>query len=635
MCGITGYFKHADESANVTTAIQAMNEALLHRGPDSGDVWVSPHNPHLALGHRRLSIIDLSPTGAQPMISSSGRYVIVFNGEIYNFKDLSAELSTIGCVFKGHSDTEVLLNAIEQWGIEKTLPRLVGMFAFAVYDQKTKDLTLARDAMGKKPLYFGWGKSRRHFAFASELKAITANDAFRSLDVNQDAVDLYLRWRYVPDPYSIYQNIYKVPPASFVTLSLKNSVIDFSFDRDIKSYWDFSKVVDQKKNNLNEEESIQGLHDVLRLAVEQRMIADVPLGAFLSGGIDSSLVVSMMQEQSSIPINSFAIAFDDPRYNEAEKAHDVAAHLGTHHTQMLLTAQEALSTIDIMGHIFDEPFGDPSAIPTYHVCRLARDKMTVALSGDGGDETFCGYSFYARIEKFISIMKVPWALRAVAAKILSHIPITIRNLSKAQKQKIAMMLTAKTPDELYPFIHSYWYGVTGESLNNSVSTPYHTLRDSLENKNMLERAMAFDARMFLAGDVLTKVDRCSMAHSLEVRSPLLDTRVIEYAWGMDFHLKKNGNTQKYALKELLKKYVPDHIINQKKQGFSIPHGQWLKDDLQDWVEDLLTPQALDQYGLISPDKVTPYWQAHKTGKQDYGHYLWTIVCLQNWAKTWR
>ena len=636
MCGITGYFRHQDENSDVSTAVKVMNDALMHRGPDSAGVWRAPEGQeNLALGHRRLAIVDLSPLGAQPMMSASGRYIIVFNGEIYNFRDLSAELSTLGCVFKGGSDTEVLLAAIEQWGIKKTLTRLVGMFAFALYDQKTKELTLARDAMGKKPLYFGWDKTRRHFAFASELKAIVANAAFQNLDINADAVDLYLRWRYIPDPYSIYKNIWKLPPSSFVTFSMPQILNDFDVERDVQKYWNLTEVVDQEKNNKDEASSIRGLRDVLHKAIEQRMIADVPLGAFLSGGIDSSLVVAMMQEQSDTPINSFSIAFDDTQYNEAEKARDVAHHLGTNHTEMLLSAKEALGTVDMLGSIFDEPFGDPSAIPTYHVCRLAKDKMTVALSGDGGDESFCGYSFYVRIEKIISFMKVPWALRVAAAKILSAIPLNIKNLSKAQRQKIALMLQAKCPDDLYPLIHSYWYAVTGDDFNDMVSTPYHNLRQTLKNKNIIERMMAYDARMFLAGDVLTKVDRCSMANSLEVRSPLLDTRVVDYAWGMDFHLKKNGTVQKYALKQLLTQYVPDHIINQKKQGFSIPHGKWLKDELKDWAEDLLNPQALEQYGLIAPEKVTPFWKAHKQGQQDYGHYLWTIVCLQNWARTWR
>ena len=635
MCGIAGYLKNPNNGGDIGAIVQKMTDAIRHRGPDAGDVWVEPSQQSFALGHRRLSIIDLSQAGAQPMMSASGRYIIVFNGEIYNFQILRTALEAKNHSFKGHSDTEVLLAAFEEWGIEQALTRAVGMFALALFDQKTKELTLARDRLGKKPLYFGWDKQGGNFAFASELKALVSDEYFQDLNINQEAVQLYLRWRYVPDPYSIYKNIYKLPPSTYMTLPLENFSNVFDPTQYFKTYWDFKNIVDQPKNNFDEAKTLKNLENIIEQAVEERMIADVPLGAFLSGGIDSSLIVAMMQKQSDAPINSFTIAFDDPLYNEADKARSIADHLGTNHTEMLLSADDALKTVDYLAQMFDEPFADPSAIPTYHVCRLAKTKMTVALSGDGGDETFGGYSFYSRIEKIASLMKIPKPLRQAAAQILAVMPLPGEKISNAQRQKISLMLKAKNPDDLYPLIHSYWYAVTGEKLNNDTATPYRDLSDALKNKNIIERAMAFDTRMFLAGDVLTKVDRCSMTHGLEVRAPLLDSRVIEYAWGMNFNLKINKGVQKYALKEILKNYVPQNLIDQKKQGFSIPHGRWLKDELRDWAEDLLSVEALEKYKLISPDLVTPYWQAHKQGRGDYGHYLWNIVSLQNWAKTWR
>lgn len=635
MCGINGYIQNQSSSDKTAEQIVAdMAERLSHRGPDAQGVWVEKVRNRLALGHRRLSIIDLSDAGAQPMVSASGRYVIVYNGEIYNFQSLSVELTALGYNFNGHSDTEVLLAAMEEWGVEKVLTKFAGMFAFALFDKKENQLTLARDRLGKKPLYFGWDQNN-NFAFASELKSIVSIDGFSKPEINQEAVNLYLKWRYVPDPHSIYKNIYKLPPSSFITLPLDQWSQPFEPEEKAKIFWNFKDVVDQPRQNISEQDSLNGLDKILGTAVQERMISDVPIGTFLSGGIDSSLISSMMQEQSDRPVETFTIAFDDPRYNEAEKAKQIADHLGTHHTEMLLKPQEATDTIQHLGHVFDEPFGDPSAIPTYHVCRLAKQKMTVALSGDGGDESFGGYTPYKRIASIVKILNIPRPLRQTAVYLLSVIPISSSKISKIQRQKIARMISVKCPDELYPLIHSYWYVVTGEALDENDQTAYQSLSQTLEIKEAIERAMAFDTRMFLAGDVLTKVDRCSMAHSLEVRAPLLDHRVVEYAWGMNFNLKIRGGVQKYALRELLKRRLPVNLIDQKKQGFSIPHGEWLRGDLREWAESLFSPANIQKHGLISPSQVTPMWQAHKDGKADYGHYLWTVASLMNWAGAWR
>ncbi len=634
MCGLAGYIQNHKRDDNIDDIIKQMTNAIAHRGPDADGVWVNEERD-LALGHRRLSILDLSEAGAQPMISPSGRYVVVFNGEIYNFQVLRKVLEESGSSFKGHSDTEVLLNAFEAWGIQDTLRRISGMFVIALYDQKNKELTFARDRLGKKPLYFGWDANGKNFSFASELKSIVGLNGFKNLEINKEAVQLYLRWRYIPDPYSIYKNIWKLPPSCYFTLPIENFSFVFNPQKYFKEYWNFEKIVDQEKRQDSETQAINGLEKIITGAVERRMISDVPLGAFLSGGIDSSLVVALMQKQSAKPIDSFTIAFDDPQYNEAQKAKEISNHLGTNHIEMMMTGQDALDTVQSLGQIFDEPFADPSAIPTYHVCRLAKTKMTVALSGDGGDESFGGYDLYKRIQKIVSLMSIPLPLRYVAANLLVHIPLPGKKISPVQRQKIAMMLKAHCPDDLQPLIHSYWYAVTGESLSDTLPTAYSALSKNLKNDNIVERMMAFDTRMFLAGDVLTKVDRCSMAHSLEVRSPLLDEAVINYAYGMDFKYKINNGVQKYALKEVLKRYVPESLIDQKKQGFSIPHSQWIRHELKDWVEGLLSLEKLNQYQLIDPDKVLPYWEAHKNNQGDYGHYLWTIICLQNWAVQWR
>jgi asparagine synthase (glutamine-hydrolysing) len=635
MCGIVGYLDLRNAGDVAQHSLCAMADALVHRGPDAHGLWVEPDGGGFALAHRRLSIIDTSDAGAQPMQSASGRYIIVFNGEVYNFQTLSAELEGQGCSFKGHSDTEVLLAAFERWGIEDTLKRIAGMFALALYDVKTRELTLARDRLGKKPLYFGWSGDGAAFAFASELKAFKAAQAFKRPDVHQGAVRLYLQWRYVPDPYTIYQNIWKLPPSHYVTLPLEAYAQPFKPQEHMRCYWDFDAVVHQERPDVSEDAALDRLEVALEQAVQERMISDVPLGAFLSGGVDSALIVALMQKHSDQAVSSFTIAFDDPRYNEAEQAAEIAARLGTNHTEMILKPQEALDTVSHLGSIFDEPFADPSAIPTYHVCRLARKDITVALTGDGGDESFAGYSWYARAQKMQKILGLPLGVRSLGAKAFENAVFFDGHFSVAQRQKIAALLRVKNADEIYPLLHSYWSAVTGQPYDASYSVSYDDLAQNIEAQHIVERMMAFDVRMFLAGDVLTKVDRCSMAHSLELRSPLLDHRVVECAWSLPHSLKMRGGTQKYALKQLLRRYLPDDLIDRPKQGFSIPHGQWLRDDLREWAEDMLSVDALKKHNLIAPESVRPYWDAHVSGQADYGHYLWTIVSMQNWAEAWR
>ncbi len=638
MCGIAGYFDIHSRVESVEREAVLMADAIAHRGPDASGVWVGGDRERLAMAHRRLSIIDVSDAGAQPMASQSGRYVIVFNGEIYNFRALREELSAAGCAFKGHSDTEVLLAAFEVWGIEAALKRAVGMFALALYDLKEERLILARDRLGKKPLYYGWNDDGKVFAFSSELKAFRAIEAFKSPEVNPDVTKLYLQWRYIPDPYTIYKNIYKLLPSSYIEMPLNGFKKPFDIEGAVKQYWDFEAVVGQERLKGSEDEILDGLEAVLQQSIDERMISDVPLGAFLSGGVDSALIVAMMQKNSDQPVNSYTIAFDDPRYNEAEIAKEIAKRLGTKHTEMVLKPQEALDSVQDLAVMFDEPFADPSAIPTFQVCRLAREKITVALTGDGGDESFGGYSWYRRAQKLSLFMKLPRALRVMMADIFEALPHGLARMSKAQRQKIAGLMRAGNMDDFYPLIHSYWNAVSGQAYDQDFSVAYDRLKGEVGIDTPIARMMAYDTQMFLAGDVLTKVDRCSMMNSLELRSPLLDTRVIEYAWSMPHEMKIRNDakgTQKYALKQLLRRYLPDALIDRPKQGFSIPHGQWLKDDLRDWGEAMLSPDAIDSQGLIAPELVTPYWEAHKQGRADYGHYLWTIACLQNWGQTWK
>jgi len=509
------------------------------------------------------------------------------------------------------------------------------MFALALFDCKERTLTLARDRCGKKPLYFGWDKGVNVFAFASELKAFTAVQAFRKPDINNKAIQLYLQWRYIPDPHSIYENIWKLPPAQFITRPLEDFIHPFTPQEHAETYWHFESVTGQERQSAAEHSQLNGLEDILTQAIKERMIADVSLGVFLSGGVDSALITALMQKHADQPVKSFTIAFDDSRYNEAPHAAQISAHLGTEHTEMLLTSAEAMKTARHINSLFDEPFGDPSAIPTYHVCRLAKKELTVALTGDGGDETFGGYSWYFRAQKLLPVLKLPNGLRRTVGQALTALPLAGGLFSAAQRRKISALIAADDPDELYPLLHSYWSGVTGQRAQNIDDTAYGSMIETLPVSNPIERMMAFDTRMFMAGDVLTKTDRCSMAHGLELRSPLLDHRVIEYGWSMSHDMKIRGHHGKYALKQLLRRYIPDALIDRPKQGFSIPHGRWLREDLRDWAEDMLCVSTLKKHSLIDPDFVSLYWDAHASGQADYGHYLWTIVCLQNWAETCR
>lgn len=623
MCGLTGFLSSNDIPSQILhEKVKKMNERIIHRGPDSDGIWISENIP-LAFGFRRLAIQDLSPAGAQPMVSVSGRYVIVFNGEVYNFRELRAALPPQN--YKGHSDTEVILAAIEEWGIEKTLGKMNGMFAIAFYDQKERVLTLARDRMGKKPLYAGWGEDG--FYFASELKAICAGLSEKpSLD--KDVMALYLRWRYIPAPYSIYRNIYQLKPGTFLSIQIDRLKNPFDLPREMTAYWAFDdRIASQTPFEGSYEEAKTVLIEHLKISTRRRMIADVPLGAFLSGGVDSSLIVALMTEVSDKKVQTYTIAFDDKTHDESAFAKEVSDHLGTDHTVFTVTGEEALKTVDYLPDILDEPFGDPSIIPTYHVCAQARKDLTVALSGDGGDETFGGYGWYKRTAKLAPLLNQPAIFRILAAQILQVVPIK----GQAQRDKMALILSAGSDKELYSALHSYWDSVPLNILNfgpKSLSIPVDEI--TYQSEDRLLNLMAYDTQMFLPHDVLTKVDRASMAVSLEVRAPLLDYEIVEFGWSLPVEMRRG----KKILKDVLRNYVPDTLIHRPKQGFSIPHGAWLRGELREWAEDLLSKGSLRKHGFLNESYVHMLWQDHISGHRDYGHYLWTLVQFQAWAERW-
>lgn len=586
MCGIVGY----SGKSNLEYKVRSMVDVITHRGPDDEGLFTDETNA-LALSFRRLAIQDLSPAGHQPMTSLSGRYTVIFNGEIYNFEDLRKDLEQD---YKGHSDTEVILTALDAWGLERTLARISGMFAIALYDRKEDLLHLVRDHMGKKPLYYGHGKDG--FYFASEMKSILAALPEKPC-LNRDVAALYFQWRYVPDPHCIFEGFHKLSPGHILTLPL-----DKPEKLEIKPFWSLRDIAAKDPTfEGSKEDALNRLEEILSAATARRMIADVPLGAFLSGGIDSALIVAMMQQSKKT--QTFTIAFEDKKYNEAEHARAIAAHLGTDHTEMMLTAKEALETVPALPAMFDEPFGDPSAIPTYHVCRLAKHKMTVALSGDGGDESFGGYSWYKRAAKINAL-----PLSHLAGCVLGALPLS------PQVRKMASVMAARDDKTQYRALHSYWQ--IASLLNYEpkfLSTPLDNMQGGL---------MGYDSVMFLPGDVLTKVDRVSMANSLEVRAPLLDREVVEFAWSLPPEMRVG----KSLLKELLYRHVPRELIDRPKQGFSIPHQAWLRGSLREWVESILE----QPHDLLDMPTVRKIWHAHVSGKADYGHLLWTITQFQSW-----
>lgn len=637
MCGIAGFFGGKASTPTVTAMIQT----LRHRGPDDEGVWVDGE-AGVAFGHRRLSIVDLSPAGHQPMVSPAGRFVITFNGEIYNHADLRRELEAQGhhIPWRGHADTETLLAGFDAWGIKPTLQRAFGMFAFALWDRRERTLTLARDRLGEKPLYYGRAnRAKSVFLFASELKALRQHPEFEP-QVDREALSLFVRYLDVPAPLSIYQGIAKLEPGTMLTLRSSAA------EPVIETYWSGADVA---RNGVAEpiaddpQAATDALEQVLERAVGRQMMADVPLGAFLSGGVDSSTVVAIMQKISPRPVKTFTVGFHEQAYNEAEHAKAVAAHLGTDHTELYVTPDQAMDVIPRLPAMYDEPFADSSQIPTHLISALARQQVTVALSGDGGDELFGGYDRYLITQNLWGkVAGIPRPLRATAARALTMVPRSAYTrlgdvagglLPRALRlnrlgdkvHKGAAMLCSQSLDELYDGMLSLWRDATVV-----VGAPPPRLPNfGAEGLDGVERMMAQDMLGYLANDILVKVDRAAMAVSLETRVPLLDPEVVEFAWSVPLNYKIRGGTTKWLLRQLLYRHVPKKLIERPKMGFGVPLDSWMRGPLRDWAEALLDERRLREEGFFQPDEIRRAWAAHLKGENNQSK-LWTILMFQSW-----
>ena len=639
MCGLTGYIDRRPATRQTREAIvTAMTDAMFHRGPDDGGMWVDPE-AGIALGHRRLSIIDLSPLGHQPMLSASGRFVIVFNGEIYNYRDVAERLRAEGVSLRGKSDTEVLLEAISHWGVRAALSACEGMFALAVWDRAERKLTLARDRVGIKPLYWGMTPDGV-LLFGSELKALRCHPSWRG-EVDRDALALFMRFSYVPAPHSIYRNTWKLEPGSMLTYV--NGA-----EPTIERYWDLRAIAESGAADLapgTDAERIEMLEHLMRRSVRNEMVADVPLGAFLSGGIDSSLVTALMQAESTRPVKTFTIGFNSERFNEATHAAAVAKHIGTDHTELYVSDEAVRDVIPNLPVWYDEPLADSSQIPTYLVSRLAREHVTVALSGDGGDELFAGYPRYRWAQQLHRVMSpMPPFLRrsagavlgalpeALAAGVVSLIPKRDRPRRPAQSlKKLGRLFSDSAPSEFHRQMVSFWNDP--EDVVIGAHEPPSLPSDPALAKafpNLAERMMLSDALIYLPDDILAKVDRASMAVSLEVRVPLLNHHIIEYAWRLPIAMKLRDKSSKWAMRQILYRYVPQELIERPKQGFMVPLDDWLRGPLKQWMGDLTSPENLRREGYFHPDAITARWNEHRDNKWNWGYSLWNVTMFQSW-----
>lgn len=651
MCGFTGYFSGQWPGDEALPTLARMTATITHRGPDSEGHWLDA-DAGIALGHRRLAIVDLSPAGAQPMHSPSGRYVIAFNGEIYNHLDCRAALAKTGANWRGHSDTETLLAGFDAWGIQGTIERAVGMFAFAVWDRHERTLTLGRDRLGEKPLYYGWQGSGTGavFLFGSELKALRAHPAFAA-SIDRDALCLYMRHMAVPSPHSIYQGIEKLPPGTLLTVSRQVP------DAPPVAYWSGVAVAERGVAQPfagTPAQAVDALEVLLKDAVRQQMVADVPLGAFLSGGIDSSTVVALMQAQSARPVKTFTIGFNEAGFNEAVHAKAVAAHLGTEHTELYVTPDQAMAAIGRLPHMYDEPFADSSQIPTFLVSQMARQHVTVSLSGDAGDELFSGYNRYALTAGLWSkLSHLPLPLRQAVAwgltrlspqtwtRLAAHTPLARRWAGLGDKvHRGAGVMASRTAGELYHRMVSNWQDPVAVVLGGQEPATVLTGdAPALAGLSNVERMMVLDMLTYLPDDILTKVDRAAMGVSLETRVPFLDHRVVEFAWQLPLQYKlrpENGRlTTKWALRQVLYRHVPQTLIERPKMGFGVPIDIWLRGPLRDWAEDLLGEQRLRREGHFNPAPIRQKWVEHLSGQRNWQSPLWSVLMFQTWLEAQR
>ncbi|OGR35010.1 MAG: asparagine synthase (glutamine-hydrolyzing) [Desulfovibrionales bacterium GWA2_65_9] len=632
MCGIAGIFS-PNAGRVPQNLLRAMTDTLHHRGPDDSDLWLD-EAAGIGLGHRRLSILDLSPLGRQPMHSASGRFVICFNGEVFNFARLRTELTPLGHAFRGGSDTEVMLAAIEEWGLAAAVKRFVGMFAFALWDREGRTLSLVRDRLGIKPLYYGFtqGKDGQDFVFGSELKALRTHPDFRA-DIDREALTLYFRHNYIPAPFSIHQGAKKLPAGHILTLAPGG-------EPELSAYWSAEEVYAKGAAapfSGTETEALDRLEALTSDAVGLRMLADVPLGAFLSGGIDSSLVVALMQAQSPRPVKTFSIGFAEAAFNEAPHARAVAAHLGCEHTELMLTEQDLLSIVPQVPRFWDEPFADSSQIPTFAVCRLARQHVTVALSGDGGDELFFGYDRYFHARRWWQrLARVPLPARRLAAGLSRLRPERLARHFGTFGQRVLWRLDALGITEFPAFYKRLvshhprpWELVRGAGMKTGMEA--RTAIDLVRPDADPYRAMSlWDTLMYLPDDILTKVDRASMAVSLEARVPLLDHRVLEFAASLPTAFKVQGGSGKHLLKQLLYRHVPREIVDRPKMGFGIPLHRWLPGELRPWAEDVLATGRRQAGDILDFALVDQYWRELLQGSTHRTYILWDVLMFLAW-----
>lgn len=645
MCGIAGFIAPKLKGIDLNTIAGTMIHLLHHRGPDDSGIWIDKDRG-VALAHRRLSIIDRSTAGHQPMISTCGRFILIFNGEIYNHLELRKRLPFVNH-WRGNSDTETLLNAIVTWGMESTLRQAVGMFSFVLWDRSEHVLTLVRDRMGEKPLYYGIQNGA--LLFASELKALKSNPFFKP-DISRNAIVNLLQFGSIDAPHSIYKGICKLLPGTFLQIQIsdisKNSLSN------PQSYWSLEEVIQHGQKNLftgSVTDATNQLDNLLRQSLSGQMIADVNLGAFLSGGIDSSTIVALMQAQSSKPINTFTIGFSEDDYNEAKYARDIASYLGTDHVEHYVTAQEALAVIPRLPYLYDEPFADASMIPTFMLCDLAKRDVTVCLSGDGGDELFGGYNRYVagskiwqhlslvpfRLRKYLAVgmnRMSPEFLDFIFKNFASILPISWQVSTPSIKfQKIIALMGAASSNEVYYRLRSHWLNpeeavIDGTGFLNSDER----LKEFGFISELEHQMMYLDALSYLPDDILVKIDRAAMGVSLETRVPMLDHRIVEFAWTLPLSMKIHDQQGKWLLRKVLNRYLPNHFFSRPKTGFSVPLDSWLRGPLRDWAEDLIDHEKLVEQGFFRPNIIRKIWKEHLASKHNWSAQLWSVLMFQAW-----
>lgn len=634
MCGITGFIRSQSASREEQFEIVTrMAQAIAHRGPDRQGVWVHPRLP-LALGHRRLSILELSAAGDQPFVENE--IALVFNGEIYNHHEIREQLIQRGHKFRGRSDTEVMFRAFGEWGCQKALEKMVGMFAFAYVNETS--IQLGRDRMGEKPLYYGWGAGA--FVFGSELKALLQYPGFQP-GIAAGSLGNFLRFSCIPAPDSIYENVFKLPPATLLTLPLSGEQSRV----ELKSYWSLDEVARGPQSERSEEENLEQISFLLERAIAEQAEADVPLGAFLSGGIDSSLIVALMQKQASRPIKTFTIGFAEDDFNEAKYASEVARHLGTDHTELYVGAEEAMRVIPRLPAIYDEPFADSSQIPTFLVAQLARRQVAVSLSGDGGDEVFAGYnrhflgsSLWGKLEKIPAPLRqkmaglieaCPLGARQSLLKVISSLAASHPRQLNEKVDKLITCLKAGDPQEMYL------------QLLTQEKNPESLLLGSVEQAsqsfrrpgNPLFTMQFFDSQFYLPNDILTKVDRATMAVSLESRAPFLDHRLVEFAWSLPANQRVRGGKGKWPLRQLLARHLPTAMFDRPKSGFAIPINSWLKGPLREWAESLLSPTRIQREGIFRPAALEKLWRGYLSGQENSQYRIWNVLMFQAWQES--